>query len=75
MLEQSWDFLMDPSILFDSKLKGLLIGDLLGYTDGKVLGPYEGINWDILMLKFLSLYLEMYMEQHLGLTLEQSWAH
>ena len=30
-------------------------------------------NWDLLMLTYLVLYLEMYMESHLGLILEPIW--
>ena len=31
-------------------------------------------NWDVLMVNFLSLYLEMYMGSYLGLMLEHSWS-
>ena len=31
-------------------------------------------HWDILMVKCLALYLEMRMESHLGLMLDQRWA-
>ena len=57
----------------DGKLEVLFIGDFLASNDGKVLGYDEGVNWDYLMVKLLVLYLEMYMESHLGLMLEQSW--
>ena len=58
----------------DGKQEGLFIGDSLGSNDGKVIGSDEGINCNIMMLTCLSLYLELWIESHLGLILEQSWA-
>ena len=55
----------------DGKLEGLLIVDSLVSTDGKVLVSDMGMNWDLLMVKCSAMYLEIYMESHLGLMLEQ----
>ena len=40
----------------------------------KCLDMMKAPKWYYLMVNFLSLYLEMYMEPHSGLMLEQSWA-
>ena len=54
----------------DGKLKRLLFGGLLEYTDGEVIGSDLGTKWDYLMVKCLTIYLEIYMESHSGLMLE-----
>ena len=56
----------------DGNFEGFLHGDSLMYNDGKVHGSDEGINWDILMVKCLVLYFDIYIESHLGLMLEHS---
>ena len=40
----------------------------------KCLVLMKASHWDLLVVKSLAIYLEMYMESHLGLILEQSWA-
>ena len=57
----------------DDKIEVSLHGDSLGYTDGKCMDLIKVSNLDLPMVKCLVLYLEMYLESHLGLVLEQSW--
>ena len=72
-LEQSWD-LLDGNIdgSNDGKLESLLLGDSLGFTDGKVIGSDEGIKMGSTECKWLSTIIEMFTKSHLGLMLEQS---
>ena len=46
----------------DVNIEGLLPVESLGYTDGKLFGYNEGINCDLIIVKWLALYLDMYME-------------
>ena len=39
----------------------------------KCLNVINKSNWDLRMVIILVVYIEMYMESHLGLMLEQSW--
>ena len=57
----------------DGKLEGLFLGESLVYPKNKVFGSDEGIKLGSNEGKCLEIYLEMYMESHLGLMLEQSW--
>ena len=41
------------------KVEGSLIGDSLWYTNGAVLGKIMVSQWDYLMVKLLSIYVEM----------------
>ena len=61
----------------DGKLGCLFLGYALVYTEGmrmvKCLAVTKASNWDLLALNCLALYLEIYIESHLGLIFEQSW--
>ena len=56
------------------KLEGLLLGDSLEYTDGKVTASNEGIKLGYTDGKVLGTMIGNFMESHLGLMLEQIWA-
>ena len=56
------------------KLEGVLFKDSLESSDGKMLGSDEGIKLDLLMVQYLSLYLEKQMESYVGFILAYSQA-
>ena len=58
----------------DGNIEGLFIGGSLRYTDGKVIDSNESIKQGYTESKVFALYLAIYMESHLFLMLEQSWA-
>ena len=57
----------------DGKLECLLLGGSLGLNDGNVIGSNEGIKLIFTDGKAIVVYLEMYMESHLGFMLKCSW--
>ena len=65
---------MDPlMVLMMASLRAYFLGVHWDLPMATRLALMKASNWDLLMVKCLALYLEMYMESHLGLILEQIW--
>ena len=65
---------MDPLIILIMEIfRDYLLETQCGLLILKCFDLMKASNWDLLMLNCLTLYLEIYVESHLGLMLEHSW--
>ena len=76
MLEQSLNIYMGPLIVIIlASLRAYFFETHFDLLMVKCLALMKASKWDLLMVKCLVIYYKMYMESHLMLILEHSWAH